>query len=352
MEINWSKYKSSPPTRKINKMLIPVNNINFSDEGIAEFNAIYCYFDKLEKDGLYQRFVETRSGGISVKLENIRGFRWLHKIGKTFHEIIVKHPETARLYRFMIGYAKTNGEQKDITGRTAFIHLKKELEKDNVNLDDYSIENGEEVKKTFPKIKIKCLGVPGRTYGNCHHIDLNSSFAAGMMEFLPALKPTITRIYEGRKIDPLNKAVLNMSYGFMQSSLVGYRFAHISKAGVDRNNKVLDELSLKLNQNGYRILGYNTDGIWYQSVENPEPYHDEGEGSLIGQWKNDHTHCTLRYKSDGCYEFIEDNKYYPVFRGTSSYEKIKPKEEWVWGDIFNGATINYVFVNGEGFKSC
>ena len=49
--INWAKYEYAEPTRKVNKLLIPVNNINFSDEGIAEFNEIYQYFYNLEKEG-------------------------------------------------------------------------------------------------------------------------------------------------------------------------------------------------------------------------------------------------------------------------------------------------------------
>jgi hypothetical protein len=109
-------------------------------------------------------------------------------------------------------------------------------------------------------------------------------------------------------------------------------------------------LSKSLSELGYRILAYNTDGIWYQSFTG-DAYHDASEGADIGQWKTDHSDCKIRFKSRGCYEYIEDGVYTPVFRGTSSYERIVPRDQWVWGDIYSGELISYRWVSGRGIIS-
>ena len=325
--IDWSIYKSSPPTMKPNKMLIPVNNIGFNDEGVAEFNEIYQYCLEQANAGLFRTFITTKSQGISIARGNIRGAMWLITVKKTFIEILIRNFD-ARYYRFIIGYGKE--KKNNLAGRQAFQIYKEELLKDNVNLDDLAITNGEEVKQTIPAPRIELNVAPERTYYNAHHIDLNSAYNAGMMEKFPVLEKSVRRMYNLRKQNTEYKNVLNMTQGFMQSQLVGYKFSHISKAGYEYTLRRLAELTEKLEASGRRILSYNTDGIWYQGEE----YHDDGEGTDIGQWKNDHTDCKIRYKSKGCYEYVENGIYTPVFRGESSYEKVKPRTDWEWGDIF------------------
>ena len=168
-----------------------------------------------------------------------------------------------------------------------------------------------------------------------------------MMQEFPILETTIRRLYAERKRKPTYKNVLNMTQGFMQSSMVGYKYSHISKAGYVWTKQQLDILTNALTAEGFRILAYNTDGIWYQSFS-CDAYHDDNEGVDIGQWKTDHSDCKIRFKSRGCYEFIENGIYTPVFRGTSSYERTVPREQWQWGDIYSGSVVNYSWVTGRG----
>ena len=344
--IDFSNYKSAKPTMKPNKMLIPVNNFGFNDEGVAEFNEIYQYCIEHARNGEMKNFVITQSGAISIKIGNIRGAMWMITIKKTFIEIIIRNFD-ARYYRFIIGHQKDKKE--GISGRQAFWKYCEVLEKHGINLTDLAIDNGEEVKQTIPSPKIDLMVVEDRTYVNAHHIDLNSAYNAGMMESFPILEPAIREMYNKRKVNTEYKQVLNMTQGFMQSELCGFKYAHISKAGYVYTLRKLDELTQKLKANGCRILSYNTDGIWYQS---DTLYHDNDEGSDIGQWKHDHINCKIRFKSKGCYEFIENDIYTPVFRGESSYEKIVPKSDWIWGDIYKGDIIEFKFKEGIGIVKC
>lgn len=341
---DFAKYKSSNPTMKPNRMLIPVNNFSFNDAGVEEFNTIYQYCLEHYKTGEFKDFVITQSGAISQAIGNIRGAMWQLVVKKTVIEIVIRNFD-ARYYRFQIGHQKA--DKTNISGHQAFVTYQKELLKQGVDLNYLAINNGEEVKKTIPSPKIDLMAAPDRTYQNAFHIDLNSAFNAGMMKAFPVLEPAIRNMYNKRKINPEYKNVLNMTQGFMQSSMVGYRYAHISKAGYVWTNNKIDELTEKLKNAGFRVLAYNTDGIWCQSFDDTL-YHDEDEGTDIGQWKIDHKNCKIRFKSKGCYEFIEDNKYTPVFRGESSYEKFKPRTEWEWGDIYNGDAIEFKWVEGIG----
>ena len=89
----------------------------------------------------------------------------------------------------------------------------------------------------------------------------------------------------------------------------------------------------------------NTDGIWYAGdVYHPE---DGTEGTHLGQWKTDHTDCTLLIKSPACYQYKEDGKVHTVMSGRTKLDRIKNREDWEWGDIYNNdvKVITYKLVN-------
>lgn len=333
---------------KPNKRLIPLTIFSASDiKEREEFNEIYRYCQNLEDQGILKQFVITPSTGISVKRCNIYGARWSLQTSKTKVLIILRHPETGRYYKFQIGYIKDNDKVSG-RGNKAFTTYFNELKADNVDLNTLALtgtkDENKQVKDSIPKAKIELKVVPKVSYHNAHHIDLNSAFNAGMAEAFPILRPTIERMYAKRKENPIYKDILNMTQGYFQSEMVQYKYSHISKAGYEWTNKRLEELTTKLVSSGRRILSYNTDGIWYQG----DLYHDENEGTKLGQWKTDYKNCKIRYRSKGAYEFIENGIYKPVFRGESSYEFEKPREEWSWGDIFMGEVITYKFVKGYG----
>ena len=133
----------------------------------------------------------------------------------------------------------------------------------------------------------------------------------------------------------------------MQSKWCGYKYAHLSRDAITDNNNRIIKLSDELSSQGRVILSYNTDGIWYQG----EIYHGNGEGHDLGQWENDHINCQFRMKSDGSYEFIENGKYYPVVRGYTRLDRIKPRTEWVWGDIYQAGIITFsIDINGIKYE--
>ena len=189
-----------------------------------------------------------------------------------------------------------------------------------------------------------------RTYENVHHIDFHNSYPAGLCNAYPEFLPVIKPIYDERKEpgkEKINKAILNYTIGFMQS-MTGCKakWAHLSKAAIADNNKRIRELADRLRNSGRVILSYNTDGIWYTG----EVYHGAGEGKDLGQWENDHINCKFRAKSAGCYEFIENGNYKAVVRGMTTLDKIKDRNTWQWGDIYDESCnpIKYYFKENIG----
>ena len=246
--------------------------------------------------------------------------------------------DDSKAYRIELRNApKYNGNT--ITGGTAFRKFKKILKEYGIDLDTYAIDNGEEVKKSI-ELPLICEGdftEFDTTYINCHHIDFHNSYPGGLCLTHPEFRPVIEMLYQKRKTEPVYKAILNLSIGYMQSKYCNYKFAHLSRDAINNNNERVRKVARDLEEHDRNVLLYNTDGIWYSG----DIWHGELEGKNVGEWENDHTNCELRIKSKGCYEFIENGVYTPVVRGVTKYDEIKNRHEWSWGDIYRTDVVMY-----------
>lgn len=328
--------KHCTATYRINYLLIPVSNFNIDKKGAVKFNKIYSW---LNKQDLYQ-IKRTSSGGIKNGT-HMKVPAWDVRANKYCVEITL----------IMEGYAwriqfrtKT---PKQLSGRAAFTKFKRLLLKDGVDLDDYVIDNGPEVKEGIESYLVKCYHqfYIDKIFSNAHHIDFHSSFASGLANTHPEFKKTLLWLYKNREKDEINKHILNFSIGFMQSIQgCNARWAHLSKDAIANNNKRVMELVEKLEKTGRKVLLLNTDGIWYDGPI----YHGKGEGSGFCQWSNDHTNCKFRMASSGSYEFIENGEYFPVVRGIPNDTKL----DWKWGDIYTKKAVPdiFTFTEGEGVR--
>ena len=336
--------KGKPVTLKANNIAIPVLALDNTTAGAHEFNTYYR--EVLSYTG-WNTINRTKSGGISIARSKFRPPMWDVRASNAVIELTIISTKMIRIqFRQTSSVLKEEGPQ--IYGRQAFSMWKKELRKDGIYLEDYEIENGVEVKKTIPKylIKMERDSAIDLTFTGCHHIDFHNSFPAGLANTYPEFRKTVERLYLGRKVHAEYKAILNYSIGFMQSvDNCGARWAHLSKDAITDNNARVEELANRLKRSGRMVIAYNTDGIWYKG----DIYHGAGEGKSLGEWENDHTNCQFRMKSKGAYEFIENGKYYPVVRGRTNYDLIKPREEWEWGDIYRKEANPIQFYWTEGY---
>jgi len=318
------KIKKAKLCKKPNSKLIPVSELNFTDDNIKFFNKLVkqCYSKK------YNKIVRTVGGNISVKT-----LPPAFDIRNTKSLIELTVIDCSGLYRLQLRNVKSEDIDNVLPGWKAFKEFYKLCLDFNIDLKDYIIENGAEVKTEIEKYIIKMGNefFKDKIHKNAHHIDFHSAFPSGLIETHPEFTGVITKLYNERKTNEIYKLILNATIGYMQSEpCCKARWAHLSRDAINRNNTKIRELAKRLEKSGRVILGYNTDGIWYVG----DIYHGKGEGSGLTEWSNDHTNCTIRFKSAGAYEFIENGVYTPVLRGHTKLDDIKPRSKWQWGDIY------------------
>lgn len=323
-------------TQRINFLLIPVSNFDVNKKGAVKFNKIYLW---LKKQNLF-KLERTASGGIKNG-SHMRVPAWDVRANKYCIEITLIMDGFAWRIQFR---TKT---PKQLSGRSAFTKFKRLLKKDGVDLDDYVIDNGPEVKKEIESYMVKenHQFYIDKIFSNAHHIDFHSSFGAGLANTHPEFRKTLEWLFKNREKDEINKHILNFSVGFMQSlSGCNARWAHLSKDAIADNNKRVRELAKEVENSGRKVLLFNTDGFWYDGPI----YHGKGEGLGLGEWHNDHINCKFRMSSAGAYEYIEGGEYFPVIRGIPNDSKV----EWKWGDIYTKRIVPdiFTFTEGEGVK--
>lgn len=314
-------YKCSKPIIKVNKLKIPVTVLEPTKDNTELMDKILICLQERK----VPKYTETPSGGISIKFKNRCGESW-HWDPK-WRELTLLLIEGN--YRIQL----VQQEMRERPGRVSWAKFVKDCNKlAGINISDYALDEdtGIQVKKEVPKPIIKVCNPVfiNKTFDNCHHIDFNSSYPSALVKHYPEFMPVIKNWYDHRKTDKDAKQDLVNITGCMYGYTTQYKYSHLAKTMIQDNNDRIYEMCTRLSKAGRMPIAINTDGIWYAG----DIYHDDNEGKDLGQWKNDHTNCKLRYKSGGVYEYIENGKYTAVVRRLEQ-DKIDPSEKQ-WGMIY------------------
>lgn len=312
---------------------------------LENFNKLY----KLLKKSKLRKIIRTEKGNI-IKSNFLQLFgSWdiqkvITKQG-IFKGVILTVILKNTLFIFKSGSFGTN-KNKELTGKKAFSWFLKYLKEDNIDINNYAIDNGADVKLQIESPIIEnCIIYQKLT--NVNHLDFNSAWASKVVKKYPEFKNAFYRLYHEK-----NKEYPSIVLGYMQSEYCNYKFTHLSKIGVNDTNKEIKSMVSRLFKTGYEIVGINTDGIWYRDLTGKNRiYHDENEGTEFGQWRTDHINCEFMAYSDGQYWFKENGVFYPKARGFYSYELIKPREQWDENDFDKAMSSisNITWDDEEGF---
>lgn len=355
----------------INLHTFPQNQFTYKNEEMIEaFNEIFFYL----RDTGMKLIRLANANGISTRKFGYGAFNVFHTNARTVMYVVVGDVG----FRMSIGAIKSDDE---ITGTKAFQKFKRVCESVGFDLSTIATKRGKEIsdKETGEIEKYKKEVLTDRVgryafHSNSNHIDINSAFMANAStgEFA-ALRPAVQKIYdakaniklmypntykdlstpEGKEYD-LYKGVLTHCYGYMRSQFCiidghGYALANVAKQAVNETNKQLEAMRNKLILLGWIPTMFNTDGIWFDtppSVKKKDILEalKDDIGDELGQWKLDVYGARMRIKSAGSYEYTEfdyengKTYYHPVQSGLTTLDKIKPRSEWKWGDIFDYAT--------------
>lgn len=287
---------------------------------------------KLLKESDFSKIERTSSGGI--KKHNIKHWTGAWDIQQCytkkniFKGVII----TVILYNYVFVFkcGQFSVDNSQMNGRKAMRNLVSECNKQHININKFAVNDGDKIKETIPKPYIRLnQEYAGKEVAHVHHLDINSAWPAGCCKDYPELTKVFVNLRQRDKL------IGDMALGFCQSEWCNYRFANLSYSGISNTNKYISELMTKLIMQDFDIVCINTDGIWYvDNTSKNRIYHDENEGTQLGQWKTDHKDCTFYGYSDGQYYFIEDSKFNVRARGYYWYEQIKPREEWNREDFF------------------
>lgn len=342
--------KTVPIMLKPNYLLLPCTQT----DSMEDFNEVFFYYRDRNKKEPFKLIKRTKSGGISLR--GFKGHQWDLRNTKACIELtVLDYDGCFRLqYRNNINKDLEIDNSIKISGRIAYEKFKEALKEEGIKLDDYALtpEEGLKEKEKIEKPMIFC---PKPLYQgekvvfhNVYHIDIRSSYPFGLKQYRPEFGAVIDKWFklkeEGHKE---YKAYLNLLIGMMQSAHIDYKHADISRFAINLNNKRLREKAQELKDKGDMVLLYNTDGIWFIGDYVPE------SGNELGDFRVDYCAKDFRIKSNGAYEFIDqDGVYHPVIRGKTRLDRIKPREEWGWGDIFRKETniISYTIDYDNGIQ--
>lgn len=267
---------------------------------------------------------------------------------------------------FQLTIANTFTEEEleaEITGGIAWREFLKILATFGISIEDFAITNGKEIADTIvmPYRGAAWEGVYGSTFYDVFHIDINSAYMAGVAKKYPELAPAIYSLYDKRRLlkeipdylktpeekrlNLMIKAILNMTYGYMRSEWVDWKYAHIAKEGVEYCKKKIVELRENLENHGCSVIFYSVDAVW--GIGDISWFESSNE---IGECKLDMIVEQFSARSAEAYEYIYKGKYKPKVCGLTTLDKIKPRSQWEWGDIYYQSLykLTYKFEKGIG----
>ena len=319
---------------RVNKNQVPVNHFTF--ENLDEFNQIYFYVKSK-----YEKTNSTKSQGISNSISERYHERYFIVKGNQRFELVVLCGEGC--YRFLLQNKKKSDNY--VTGQQACRSIYAWCDSYGIDLSKYATDNGLEEKKLIEKPHIESLQrlLVDKVMDNVYHMDFRSSYASRICEAYPELKPMYEDIFNHRKENNgYYKHVLTNSIGCWQSpycvdyksrhNVTPYQFANLSRIAINGTRAKIISMIKNLEQARMVPLLTNTDGIWYWSDHGP--YHDENEGSNLGQWENDHLDCKFLMTSEGRYQYEENGVCHTVVRGICNLDAQEPdRDKWQFGDI-------------------
>lgn len=329
------------PLSSINYIKIPVTRLE-----LEEYNYIYQYIRQVKIDNGFKEVIMSNSGGICRRTrynsisfnKNKNGDVEILVVALDVGYLGIKKNQNTSFRIHFTSCPEETAARTAITGRKSFIAFNKALKKDKVELSMYQLDDEERQKWLDPQYKKDNFPVPlicleqafsGETYDNILHLDIKSAYPYVMAKNYPALAPTIQKIFNERKAKEINKSILNLTYGWLQSKYCGFKYIHISiDCCKETRERLLDKAQEMRNKYKCDVLAYNTDGIWLSFKTRAQRdyvynlYNTE-ECQNLGSFNADVKAEHIVFKSAGnyCYYDTKDEPHY-VIRGKTNLDRV------------------------------
>lgn len=340
VELKWAPVVN---LSQINYIKIPVNQINPN----AQFEEANELLRELKSKYKIGTFLRTKSGGLAKNVKNIVDDQFeITSKSKASVEILVFDIKKGwTRIKFCNNYRTE--DDKAICGTKA---LKKLIEycpeiKDFICKDEEENHKWREEAKKFYRPE-GFMGVReeyhnGKTYEHVYSLDFHWAFPSALAALIPSTRDKLEELYDKRKTDKTGmiKAMGNTAIGAMCSEWtlnIGLKskeaLAKLRYDILNLHNQRMQFMIKEIEKQGGIILNLRTDSIKFAS---PRPLILPYEGDGLGKWSYEFRNCRYRQRSTAAYEYIDNaGKYHAVISGLTNLDRIKPRDEWVWGDIF------------------
>lgn len=331
------------------KRRIPLNELKMTDDNdIRYINSIYRYYAPLKlfnKPFTAKGYLGTTNlvpklpywwSRLIVRRELITGYEFYCIFG-------------CKLYGFKVGYI--GAPESNLSGNRAFEIFRRMAREQGVDMDTYAVdkETGLKIKEeinpplidtinngymsAYPIWSLDCTLTVFPLIHHVHHLDLFQAYPSMII----AKHPELQKVFDAIRVKyPHYKAkmISNLAIGYFQSEYCQYKYAGLSKDAVNGTRDRILSLSSKMKEQGFLIIGYNTDGIFYTAKDGSDRvYQDNDLGpNEWGKYINDYIDCDFIPR--GCNWIIPKGSkmgkegFYFAMRGYYGYEAIKPRTEW------------------------
>ena len=195
----YNQYSSKPTEYKVDT------------NDVEEFNKIY----QVVRNSDMNKLIRTDSGAIKRCISN----NYAYDVGKSNIGVRLTVCAGGYIYVFKVGAFKGKKEA-NIYPNEAFNKFVDACYDNGIDIDDYKISNGLEVKREIESPMIEMtyhMKETDKGLTNVHHIDFHNSYPAGLCNTHPEFRKVVEPMYKLRKQDETYKAILNYTIGWMQS---------------------------------------------------------------------------------------------------------------------------------------
>lgn len=357
-KLRWSPVVS---LRDLNYIRIPVNQIN----PFVEFELANDILEDLKNKYKQGEFKRTPSGGLAKHVDNIMADQFeITQLSAASIEVLVFDVERGWTRIKFCNNFKTNDGQP-IVGTKALrrlIELCPDI-RDHVCLDEEENHYWRERARDFYQPYDGFQGVPdselnGKEFRNVYSLDFHWAFPSALASLIPSTEEKLAELYAQRHTDKSGAikalgvaAIGTMCSPFTTSIGLGAKeaLAKLRYDILDTHNRRMRKLINEIERQGGLILNLRTDSIKFASGKRLMlPF--EGDG--LGKWSYEFEACRYRQASTGSYEYIDnEGKYHAVVCGLTKLDRVKPREEWEWGDIFHPDTeVLKIYFNWRTLK--
>ena len=213
---------------------------------------------------------------------------------------------------------------------------------DDRSANDAAQQAAKKLYREFEGVPANATQYNGQVLNHVWSVDINSAFPYALTHIVPSSKQYIHKLYAKRKVSAKAKGKLNNAIGAMTSKVttfLGLPPKALSQLRYEILNWHNDQFQAYVDyfeSQGAIILNKRIDSIKFLWPHQDRKPRIPNEGTDIGQLKVDFADATYLQISTSKYQYIDPttNKLKVVISGLTSLDRIKPREDWNWDDIF------------------